>query len=163
MSQARPDPQRVASLRLLREQAEEAARALAEALGAIRGEQRREQEKLANLHGFIAHYRKELEVIQRSGIMWARVREVRAFIARLEGAQVAQEAEIQRMARLLEEKTNEWAVARQREKAFEILISQQESAAMAYARKQELDALQEWNLNVAATFATSGSGRQERS
>ena len=163
MTLARPDPQRIASLRLLRDQAEEAGRSLAEALGAIRQEQRRELDKLTNLQGFIAHYRNELEVIQRAGTTWARVREVRAFISKLEGAQVAQEAEIRRVAGLLEAKTREWADARQREKAFELLIEQQESLAVAYARKVELDALQEWNLNVATNFATSGTGPQEQS
>ncbi len=161
MTQGRPDPQRLAVLRQLRAQAEETARVLAEALGVIRMERQREQEKLVNLHGFIAHYRHELDAIQRVGAAWVRVREVRSFISRLEDAEVAQQAEIQRVAGLLEDKTRAWASARQREKAFDMLIAQQESLAAAFVRKQELDALQEWNLNVATNFTTSGSGRDE--
>ncbi len=159
MNHGRPDPQRLVTLRLVHERAVARSGDLARALGEARAQREQAGQQLRNLRSFAAQYRNDLATLEASGADWARLREMRAFIARLEAAEVAQLQEIERIDVLHAQRGREWAQARKREKVFALLIERHQDAAHAFEAQRELKEIQEWTIQAASTASTSGAAR----
>lgn len=141
--------QRIHALEVLHDRAVESARDGAQLLGRIKADQQRAEDKLTQLQEFTQQYRDRLCEMETRGGTWSELRDIRAFIARLDGAQAAQASEISRIAAQCERATLDWTEQRRREKAFELLLAQQHDMVRAQALRRESDELQEWNLNAA--------------
>lgn len=139
--------QRIQALETLHERAVERAGGLARILGTIRAEHQRAIDRLAQLEDYARQYREQLSRAETQGGAWSIVRDMRAFIARLDAAQAAQRAEIERIVARCDAASAEWTEERRREKAFELLITQQHGILRAQAVRREFDELQEWSLN----------------
>ena len=157
MASTKPDPQRLNALQLLHERASDQGRELARALGQAQNEHAQAVQQLRNLQAYAAQYRSQLAALEGAGGAWVKVREMRAFIARIDAAQTAQREEIARIEALQAQRSREWADARQQEKAFEMLIGKHHEAVRGYEQRRFMQEIQEWsNLASAASGATSG-------
>ena len=159
MAANKPDPQRLAALQLLHERASDHGRDLARALGQAQAQHAQALQQLRNLQAYAAQYRAELAALEAAGGAWVKVREMRAFIARIDAAQTAQREEIARIEALQAQRSREWADARQQEKAFEMLIGKHHDAVRGYENKQFMQEIQEWSNQTSAASATAVSGR----
>ncbi len=158
MAVNKPDPQRLAALQLLHERASDQGRDLARALGQAQAQHAQALQQLRNLQAYTAQYRSELAALEAAGGAWVKVREMRAFIARIEAAQAAQREEIARIEALQAQRSREWSDARQQEKAFEMLIDKHHEALRGYENKRFVQELHEWSNQVSAASAAP-SGR----
>ena len=157
MASTKPDPQRLNALQLLHERASDQGRDLARALGQAQAQHAQALQQLRNLQAYAAHYRAELGALEAAGGAWVKVREMRAFIARIDAAQTAQREEIARIEALQAQRSRAWADARQQEKAFEMLIGKHHDALRGYENKRFVQELHEWSNQVsAASAAPSG-------
>ncbi len=160
MIQHRPDPQRLATLRLVHGRAVERSQELARALGEARAQCEQARQQLRNLQRFAAQYRGDLAALEGSGADWARLRDMRAFIARLDSADAAQHREIERLDALQAQRGHDWAQARKREKVFALLIERHQDAARAFEVQRELKEIQEWTMQASSTASASGTAQE---
>ncbi len=160
MSELHPNPQRVQTLRNLHEQAQRAGQELAVRLRRAQAEQLQAENKLRSLEQFSAQYRQQLEEQERRGGAWSQVRDLRAFLDRLAAAQAQQRSEVERARGACAAQQQAWTAARQKEKAFEVLLAQEHGVALAQQRKRQQADLQEWSLNRRPGFADSFSDSQ---
>ena len=158
MASTKPDPQRLNALQLLHERASDHGRELARALGQAQTQHAQAVQQLHNLQGYAAQYRSQLAALEAAGGAWVKVREMRAFIARVDAAQTAQREEIARIEALQAQRSREWADARQQEKAFEMLIGKHHEAERGYEQRRFMQEIQEWS-NHASAASGAGSGR----
>ncbi len=146
-----PDPtpnlQRIQTLRNLHEQAQRAGRELAARLQRAQAEQARAEDKLRSLEQFSLQYREQLGELQRRGGAWSQVRDLRGFLDRLAAAQAQQRVELERVRQACAEQLRAWTSARQKEKAFEVLLAQEEGVLHVVQRKRQQVELQDWTLN----------------
>ncbi len=160
MSQSKPNPQRAQALRNLYEQAQQAAQEMAIRLKRAQAEQAQAEAKLLSLRQFEGQYRGQLAELEQRGGNWGAVRDLRAFIDRLAAAQAAQRDEIVSARTRCEDHLRAWTGARQKEKAFEVLLAQEQGLAQAVMRQRQQSDLQEWALNRQSGFADSFTDSQ---
>ena len=143
MSQSKPNPQRAQALRNLYEQAQQAAQHSAIRLKRAQAEQTQAEGKLHSLQQLKRQYRSQLAELEQRGGSWGAVRDLRAFIDRLGAAQAAQRDEIMNTRTRCEEHLRAWTAARQKEKAFEVLLAQEHGLAQAVLRQRQQSDLHE--------------------
>ena len=87
------------------------------------------------------------------------MRDLRGFIDRIDAGITAQQAEIAGAQRALADLTAQWTAARQREKAFEVLIDQHQAQQRQGQKASALRNLQEWALRRASQFLPTSQQR----
>lgn len=158
MAGRRPDPQRLAALKLLHERAVEHARELARALGEARARRDQAAQQLGSVQQFSVQYRAQLGALEAAGSSWAQLRDLRAFIARLDAACEAQRQELARIDVLQAQRGREWAEARQREKAYAMLIERHDEASRTYEQQRAWQEMQEWSVQASSAASSAASG-----
>jgi flagellar export protein FliJ len=159
MASTRPDPQRLNALQLLHERATDHGRELARALGQAQAQHAQALQQLHNLHAYAAQYRSQLAALEAAGGAWVKVREMRAFIARIDAAQTVQREEIARIEAMQAQRSREWADARQQEKAFEMLIGKHREAVRGYENHRFMQEIQDWSNQTSSAASSAASGR----
>lgn len=147
--------QRIDVLKTLYAQAVEAGNQLAVDLKQSQSLHQQSLDKMQHLQTYAQQYRRQLQDLEAAGAAWSKVRDLRTFIAKVDEALVAQQAEIGRVEARRAEKTQAWTAARQREKAYELLLAQQQVFVKTAAQKQAQHELQEWGLNPQSQFVTT--------
>lgn len=160
MSDSSSHPQRIQTLRNLHEQAQRAGQELAVRLRRAQAEQAQAENKLRSLEQFFAQYRQQLVDVERRGGAWSQVRDLRNFIDRLAAAQAQQRGDVERARAHCAEHLRAWTAARQKEKAFEVLLAQEQGTVLAQQRKRQQADLQEWSLNRQTGFGDSFTDSQ---
>ncbi len=155
MPQTSVTPQRIEALRSLHSQAVETGQHLALALQQIQVQHDQARDKLHNLQNYATEYRRQLQALETQGGDWSKVRDLRGFMAKVESALAAQLGEIHRIQALHAEKSKTWATARQREKAYELLLAQQHVHVKSLAQKKALTEIQDWALNPQSQFVNT--------
>lgn len=148
------------TLRNLHEQAQQEGHRIAVLLRRARAEQAQAEGKLQNLQQFAEQYQRQLAEAERSGGTWGAVRHLRSFLDRIGAAQAAQRAEIERTRERCNEQLHAWTAVRQREKAFEVLLAQEQGLALVSQRRRQQADLQEWSLNPRSGFTDGFSDSQ---
>ena len=151
---------RLQTLRELLEQAQRAAQEIAVAVKRAQLEQQRAEAKLQNLHQYGEQYRRQLLERERAGAPWSQVRDLRGFLDRLAAAQAAQRDEVERNREQCAEQLRAWTSARQKEKAYEVLLAQEQGVALAHQRRRQQADFQEWSLNRRPAFGDSAVDTQ---
>lgn len=99
---------------------------------------RQAQDQLDRLHGFRMEYEAALAAALAQGIEADRLRDFRAFLAKLMRAIEGQGAEVQRCQRAWEEEHQRWLGLRSREQALQVLHARhQRSEAQRAARLEQ--------------------------
>ncbi len=147
-------------LREMLDHAQQAAQDCARALQRAQSEQTQAEAKLRNLQEFAEQYRLQLAEQQSRGGEWSRVRDLRGFLDRVAAAQAAQRVEVERAIARCGEHMRAWTSARQKHKAYEVLLAQEEGLALAQRRKVQQAELQDWSLNRRPGFADSAPDSQ---
>ncbi|NNM66082.1 MAG: flagellar protein FliJ [Burkholderiales bacterium] len=155
MPQTSATPQRIEALRSLHSQAVETGQHLALDLKQTQVQHDQARDKLDNLRNYASEYRRQLQALESQGGDWSKVRDLRGFITKVDAAQTAQLAEINRIQALHAEKSKAWAAARQREKAYELLLAQQHVHVKSLAQKRALAEMQDWALNPQSHFVNT--------
>jgi flagellar FliJ protein len=146
---------RLDTLRTLHAQAEQASQAAAQAVGQQQQVLQAAQRKLAQLQSYAAQYRGQIAALGSSAAMWSQVRDLRAFVERIDAAIALQQEEIGRQQQRLEELKSQWAAARQREKAFSVLIDQLQAQQRQQQKTSVVKNLQEWAARRVSQFLPS--------
>ena len=147
--------QRLETLQTLHGQAAQASGKLAVAAGAQQQALRQAQAKLEQLQRHAAGYRDEAQRVGAAGTSWSRVRDLRGFVDRIDAALAAQRAEIDRLQQAIADIGVQWTAARQREKAFEVLIDQHQARQRQDRKAGAVKNLQDWALRRASPFLPS--------
>ncbi len=147
-------------LRDLLEQAQRAAQEIAVAVKRAQVEQQRAEAKLQNLQQYAEQYRLQLAERERAGAPWSQVRDLRGFLDRLAAAQAAQRGDVERSREQCAEHLRAWTTARQKEKAYEVLLAQEQGVALAQQRRRQQADFQEWSLNRRPVFGDSAADTQ---
>ncbi|MDE2128441.1 MAG: flagellar FliJ family protein [Betaproteobacteria bacterium] len=148
-------PQRIEALQTLHAQAAELGQQIALALKQLKAQHEQAMQKHDSLLSYAQQYRQHLQAIEAQGGDWSKVRDLRAFIAKVGAALAAQQAEINRLQTLHAEQQQAWASARQREKAYELLLAQQHVFVKAHQQRQAQHEMQEWALSPQSQFSTT--------
>lgn len=151
---------RLQTLRDLLEQAQRAAQEIAITVKRAQTEQQRAEAKLRNLQQYAEQYRRQLREREQAGAQWSLVRDLRGFLDRLAAAQVAQRGEVERSREQCAEHLRAWTSARQKEKAYEVLLAQEQGVALAQQRRRQQADFQEWSLNRQPAFGDSAADAQ---
>ena len=159
-SSSNPSTRRLQTLRELLEQAQRAGQELAVAVKRAQAEQQRAEAKLQNLQQYAEQYRRQLAEVERAGGAWSQVRDLRGFLERLAVAQAAQRGEVERSRGQCAEQLRAWTAARQKEKAYEVLLAQEQGVALAQQRRRQQADFQEWSLNRQPGFGDSAADTQ---
>jgi len=154
-------PQRLQTLQTLHTQAAEASQTAAQAVGKQQQTLRAAQAKLEQLQGYAAQYRDQMQAAGTTATPWSQVRDLRGFVQRIEAAVAAQQAEVQRQQHVLAERSAQWAAARQREKAFEVLIEQYQAQQRQGQNISAIKSLQDWALRRASQFLPSSQQQSD--
>jgi flagellar FliJ protein len=96
-----------------------------------------EEDKLAQLQGFRAEYRKRLGDAISSGLDMSRMRDFHAFLAKIETALRQQAIEIERCKRDWEEAQGAWLEERRKLKTYDVL--KERHARSERAREDRID------------------------
>ena len=160
MTQNQASSQRAQTLRNLHEQAQQEGQRVAVLLKRAQAEQAQAQAKLGQLQQFAEQYRRQLAELERNGGAWSAVRDMRSFLERIGAAQQAQRGEIERASERCAEQLRAWTAMRQKEKAFEVLLAQEQGLLLTQQRKRQQADLQEWALNRPDAFADSFTDSQ---
>ncbi|MGC9162181.1 MAG: flagellar export protein FliJ [Thiomonas sp.] len=153
--------QRLDTLQALYAQAEQASLAAGQAVGQQQERLRSAQAKLEQLQSYAAQYREQIAALGATGAPWSQVRDLRGFVDRIDAAIAAQRAELARQQQRLAEITAQWAAARQREKAFAVLIEQHQAQSRLVQKRSALKNLQDWALRRASQFLPSSQQRSD--
>jgi flagellar FliJ protein len=148
-------PQRIEALRTLYAQALESGQLLAMELKQIQTRHDQARGKLQNLQNYALQYQQQLQALETLGGAWSKVRDLRSFIAKIDVAKASQHAEIKQIQGMHAEKSSHWAAARQREKAYEILLAQQHVHVKSQEVKKAHTEMQEWALNPQSQFVNT--------
>ena len=154
-------PQRLETLQTLHAQAVEASQAAGQLVGKQQEVLRSAQAKLEQLQSYAAQYREQMQTLGSAGSAWSQVRDLRGFVDRIEAAIAAQQAELNRQQDRLTELSAQWGAARQREKAFEVLIDQHQAQKRQGQKASALKNLQEWAVRRASQFLPSSQQRSD--
>lgn len=154
-------PQRLDTLLHLHTQARQTSETAGLRVGQVQEQLRAGQAKLQQLQQYAAQYRAQLERLGVQGGDWAQMRDLRGFIERVEQAIAAQQQDLARLQAQLAEAVQALQAARQREKAFEVLIEQQHAQHKYTQKRHMLKELQEWALRRASQFLPSSQQRSE--
>lgn len=149
------NPQRIQALQTLHSQAVEVGQQIALNLKQIRGQHEQAVQKYDSLMSYAQQYRQQLQEIEVQGGDWSKVRDLRAFIAKVGAALAAQQAEINRLQSLHDAQRQAWTSSRQREKAYELLLAQQHVFVKAHEQQQAQHDIQEWALSPQSQFSTT--------
>ena len=160
MSQNPANPQRLQTLRNLHEQAQQEGNRVAVQLKRAQAEQAQAEAKLRQLQQFAEQYQRQLGDIERGGGAWSAVRDMRSFLERIGAAQALQRREIEAARERCAEHMRAWTALRQKEKAYEVLLAQEQGLLMAQQRKRQHADLQEWALNRRDAFGDSFTDSQ---
>jgi flagellar FliJ protein len=160
MSQQQANPQRMQTLRNLHEQAQQEGHRVAVQLKRAQAEQAQAEAKLGQLQQFADQYLRQLSELERAGGAWSAVRDMRSFLERIAAAQAAQRTEIEAARARCAEQLRAWTAMRQKEKAFEVLLAQEQGLMLTQQRKRQQVDLQEWSLNRRDPFADSFTDSQ---
>lgn len=152
-------PHRLDTLQALHNQALEASQKIGLSVGKQQEALRQAQAKLEQLHRYAAQYREQMQVLGTVGTAWSQVRDLRGFIDRIDAGITAQQAEIAGTQRALADLTAQWTAARQREKAFEVLIDQHQAQQRQGQKASSLKNLQEWALRRVSQFLPTSQQR----
>lgn len=155
------DPQRLQTLQTLHAQAVEASQNCGQAVGRQQDVLRSAQSKLEQLQSYAAQYREQMHAVGTVGSAWSQVRDLRGFVERIDSAIAAQHGEIARQQQALAACTAQWTAARQREKAFEVLIDQMQAQTRQGQKASALKSLQEWAVRRASQFLPSSQQRSD--
>lgn len=151
--------QRLDTLQTLHAQAEQTSQAAGQAVGQQQEHIRSAQAKLEQLQSYVAQYREQIAALGAAGAPWSQVRDLRGFVDRIDAAIAAQRTELTRQQQRLAELTAQWAAARQREKAFAVLIEQHQAQSRLVQKRSALKNLQEWAVRRASQFLPSSQQR----
>lgn len=154
-------PQRLETLQALHAQAVEASENAGQLVGKQQDILRAAQAKLAQLESYAAQYREQIQTLGTAGTAWSQVRDLRGFVDRIESAITAQKIELNRQQLVLTELMGQWTAARQREKAFEVLIDQHQAQKRQGQKASALKNLQEWAVRRASQFLPSSQQRSD--
>jgi len=154
-------PQRLETLQTLHTQAAEASQNAGQLVGKQQEVLRSAQAKLEQLQSYAAQYREQMQALGAAGTAWSQVRDLRGFVDRIEAAITAQHNELSRQQHILAELTAKWGAARQREKAFEVLIDQHQAQNRQGQKVSALKSLQEWAVRRASQFLPSSQQRSD--
>lgn len=154
-------PQRLETLRTLHTQAAESSQSAGQAVGKQQDVLRSAQAKLEQLQSYAAQYRAQMQALGSAGTAWSQVRDLRGFVDRIETAIAAQQTELNRQQQVLAELSAQWGAARQREKAFEVLIDQHQAQNRQGQKISALKNLQEWAVRRASQFLPSSQQRSD--
>lgn len=148
-------PQRIEALQMLHAQAAELGQQIALALRQIKVQHEEAMKKHESLLSYAQQYEQHLQALEAQGGDWSKVRDLRVFIARVGAALAAQQAEINRLQNMHAEQRQAWTSARQREKAYELLLAQQHVFVKAREQRQAQHEMQEWALSPQSQFSTT--------
>lgn len=129
---------------LARERAEAAAREFgghARRLAAARG-------KLLQLEAFRAQYRSQRDAMLVAGVGAARLRDLDAFLARLEEAARTQAEEAARLDAIFEAARARWLELRRREQAMDVLAARHTEIETERARRLDQKAQDEYSQRI---------------
>ncbi len=154
-------PQRLDTLMHLHAEARQASESAGLRVGQAQEQQRAAQAKLEQLQQYAAQYRAQLEQLGAQGGDWAQMRDLRGFIERVEQSIAAQQQDIARLQAQLAEAVQALQAARQREKAFEVLIEQHQAQNKHTQKRHMLKELQEWAVRRASQFLPSSQQRSD--
>lgn len=154
-------PQRLETLQTLHTQAAENSQSAGLLVGKQQDVLRSAQAKLEQLQSYAAQYRAQMQALGSAGTAWSQVRDLRGFVDRIEAAITAQQTELSRQQQVLAELSAQWGAARQREKAFEVLIDQHQAQNRQGQKASALKNLQEWAVRRASQFLPSSQQRSD--
>ena len=154
-------PQRLETLQTLHTQAAESSQSAGLLVGKQQDVLRSAQAKLEQLQSYAAQYREQMQALGSAGTAWSQVRDLRGFVDRIEAAITAQQTELSRQQQVLAELSAQWGAARQREKAFEVLIDQHQAQNRRGQKVSALKNLQEWAVRRASQFLPSSQQRSD--
>ena len=154
-------PQRLETLQTLHTQAAESSQSAGLLVGKQQDVLRSAQAKLEQLQSYAAQYRAQMQALGSAGTAWSQVRDLRGFVDRIEAAITAQQTELSRQQQVLAELSAQWGAARQREKAFEVLIDQHQAQNRQGQKVSALKNLQEWAMRRASQFLPSSQQRSD--
>lgn len=155
MSHSNVTPQRIEALQTLHGQAVETGQQIALTLKHLKVQHEQAVEKYDSLQNYAQQYRQQLQLLETQGGDWSQVRDLRTFIAKIAAAVAAQHAEINRLQAMHDEQRMAWTSARQREKAYELLLAQQHVFVKTREQKQAQHEMQEWALSPQSQFSTT--------
>ena len=161
MTYSSSSPQRLDTLQHLHTQAEQASQNVGVQVGQQQEQLRAAQTKLDQLVDYGNQYRGKLQQMTTQGSAWGQVREMREFIDRVDAAITAQRQEIARQKNQLGELMQQLQAARQREKAFEVLIDQHVAQNRQTQKRHMLKDLQEWAVRRVSQFLPSSQQRSD--
>ncbi len=138
----------MAVIKELQRLASEDGRALALALARLQRQLGEAEGKLQLLRDYVGQYREQLRCTESAGTEWSRANAMRAFIHRIEEALAAQENELKNLQCSGNGLLAQWQHARQREKAFGLLVDRHAMEARLQAARRLQKEIDEWTLRV---------------
>lgn len=153
--------QRLDTLQHLHTQAEQASQTAGVQVGQQQELLRAAQTKLDQLIDYGNQYRVKLQQMTVQGIPWGQARDMRDFIDRVDAAIAAQREELNRQQEQLGALMQQLQAARQREKAFEVLIDQHRAQNLQTQKRHMLKELQDWAVRRVSQFLPSSQQRTD--